>query len=357
MQSVQTNPVVPFESKIAEYSPTAAAIADLRQRYANTVYYVATTAGLDAARKARAEVREYRTSLEKKRVEIKAPLLAREKLVDEEAARITAALLELEKPIDAQIKAAEAAAEERRQAKAKADAERVQRIRDRLTVIERLPLGLVNATAIVLRETIAAVVANPIIDAEWQEFAGEAKSMRDATLLTLSTILARAEQAEEAAAHAAKEAERVAEADRKLAAERAEHDAKVKAEAKRIADESAKADADRKAADDAAAAERKRLDDEAAAERKRQDHAAAEKKRKAAAEQEESERKDLEAQRRRLRDRLGEFHNLPNIPEFLGLLGKYAEALSAKDADAELMALILLCEFVAARSAPAVARA
>jgi hypothetical protein len=48
--------------------------------------------------KARAELRTYRVELEKKRVEIKAPVLDRGRLIDAEAHRITVELLALEEP-------------------------------------------------------------------------------------------------------------------------------------------------------------------------------------------------------------------------------------------------------------------
>ncbi len=83
------------EYQITEYNETAAAIAILRNKY-GTVFDVSTPKGLNAAREARAEVRSYRVSLEKLRVEIKAPALERTRLIDAEAKRITAELLAID---------------------------------------------------------------------------------------------------------------------------------------------------------------------------------------------------------------------------------------------------------------------
>mgnify|MGYP000576626776 CR=1 FL=1 len=96
-------------SALAEYSPTAAALADLRQRFAGVVWDVTTTKGNNEARAARLELVKLRTSLEAKRKELKAPALERSRLIDAEAARITGEIVALERPIDEQIKVAELA--------------------------------------------------------------------------------------------------------------------------------------------------------------------------------------------------------------------------------------------------------
>lgn len=95
-------------TEIAEYSQTASALSDLRHRFLGVAFNVSTTKGMDEAKKARQEVKGYRTALENKRKEIKAPALERCRLIDDEAKTITAALLEIEEPIDQQIKAEEA---------------------------------------------------------------------------------------------------------------------------------------------------------------------------------------------------------------------------------------------------------
>lgn len=112
-------------TSIKEYSPTEAALADLAGRYKGVLFEVETPAGLATAKKARGELRTYRVALEKLRVEIKAPALKRVQEVDSEARRITAALVALEDPIDAQIKKEEERKELERTASARAEAERL----------------------------------------------------------------------------------------------------------------------------------------------------------------------------------------------------------------------------------------
>lgn len=99
---------------IQEYVASEAVIATLRSKYEGAKFAVDTVDGRKAALEARAEIRKWRTGLEKLRVAIKAPALQRCQQIDSEAKRITNALLALESPIEAQITAEErkAAAEE-----------------------------------------------------------------------------------------------------------------------------------------------------------------------------------------------------------------------------------------------------
>ena len=50
------------ETKAAEYSPTAAALADYEKRYKDVVYDVTKPADMAAAKKGRAELRTCRTT-------------------------------------------------------------------------------------------------------------------------------------------------------------------------------------------------------------------------------------------------------------------------------------------------------
>ena len=89
--------------KIVEYKETAAAIAILREKHSGP-FEVSTKDGMALAKEARAEVRGYRTAVERMRVELKAPLLEKGKVIDAEAKRITAELIEIEEPINRAIK-------------------------------------------------------------------------------------------------------------------------------------------------------------------------------------------------------------------------------------------------------------
>lgn len=124
---------------IAEYSATDAALADLRTKYGTAVFDVTTTKGMTEAKQARAELRDYRVSLEKCRVDIKAPALERCRQIDSEAKRITAELSALEDPIDDQIKAEEQRKSREKEEAVRLERERVAAINARFDAIKALP--------------------------------------------------------------------------------------------------------------------------------------------------------------------------------------------------------------------------
>ena len=313
-------------TQIQEYSTTDAALIDLRQRMSKAVYEVNTAKGMEAAKKDRAEVRGYRVALEKMRVELKAPALERSRLIDAEAKRITAELEALEQPIDEQIKKEEQRKEAERLAKIKAEADRIENIREMIAelfadqVVANSSRDSLAIDAAI--EGITAIVITPA----FMELADEAKKSKSVTLALLSELRdaafvreqeaarlkaerqeldrLRAADALRAAAERA-ESDRVAAAERqRLAGERAafeKQQAVAKAERDRIADEEAGLLAAERAAfakqqaalkaeqDRIAAVEAKRLADERAAFAKQQADAKAESDRIAAEQKAERE--------------------------------------------------------------------
>lgn len=293
-------------SPIAEYHATELALADLRQRYAATVFDVTSGKGMEAAKKARAELRGYRVALEAKRVEIKAPALQRGRDIDTEAKRITTELTSIEDPIDQQIKA-----EENRKANEKAEAERIEReridaINARFDALKALPLQANACTVDMVRELIAEAEAfDPATFPD--DMLAAAKYERNLALNALRATLDRAEQAERDRAEleqlraeqaamqaerdrlAQEEADRKAEADRQQAErEQAARDERIRAEAA----EQAQRDADERLAQ----AERDKVEALRKAEQEREDAVVAERERaERQARQVEADR--LEAQR------------------------------------------------------------
>ncbi len=275
---------------IAEYSPSEAGLADLRHRYKDVVFDVTTTKGNAEARAARHEMVRLRSALEMKRVELKAPALERSRLIDTEANRIKKAILELEEPIDAAIKAEEQRKEAERQAKIEAEQRRVSQIQAMIDDL-RIP-SVMPGSSDGVAAMIADLEAREIGDA-YQEFAPKAQAIRDQTVASLKRMhgdaLAREQEAERLAAEAAL-----------LVAERAKLDEERRAEEARIA-EARRIEAERTATErriarekaEAEEAERKRLqkieDDRLAAER-RQAQAEHEARMKAEREAAEKER-------------------------------------------------------------------
>lgn len=254
---------------IAEYSPLEAGLADLRHRFENVVFDVTSSKGNTEARAARLELVRLRSALELKRVELKAPALERSRLIDTEATRIKKAILELETPIDAAIKAEEQRKEAKRQAKIDAERKRIADIQDRIAELRGHPsLPMQSALIAEHIEDLERIE----VDDSFQEFRPAAEAAKRQGLERL-----RAQHAEALARE--QEAERLAAESARLAAERrqaqAAHEAQMKAEReaaeverKRLA---AIAEEQRRQAEAAAAEERARQE---AVDRARREEAA-----------------------------------------------------------------------------------
>jgi hypothetical protein len=232
---------------LTEYSKVDAGLAELRKTYGAVIYDVKTTAGMDAARKARLAVREPRYRVEEIRKSAKAPLLALGKQIDGEAKRITAALLEIETPIDEQIRAEETRRETERKAKEDAERARVLAIQTKLAKLQSLPEAYTSALAPAkLAEIITQLEAGLTFD--YQEFSDAAEALRQFALVALrqAHVEAIEREEQEAAAEAARAAEEA-----RLSAERAAEAARIAAEQaaaeERLREERAKLEAEQAA--------------------------------------------------------------------------------------------------------------
>ena len=234
-------------TEIAEYSQTAAALSDLRHRFLGVAFNVSTTKGMDEAKKARQEVKGYRTALENKRKEIKAPALERCRLIDDEAKTITAALLEIEEPIDQQIKAEEARKEAEKAAKAEAERQRVAAIRTQIDTIKNHAAFAVGKSADAILKILSGVEGFEIGE-DFQEFKPEAEQAKAETLDKIKALH------EAQVQHESEQA--------RIAAERAEL-TRLRAEAEAREREAAAARAEQERKDREARAEQERKDREA----------------------------------------------------------------------------------------------
>lgn len=292
---------------IAEYTDTAAALAELRQRHEGVVYDVRDPKQLKKAKEARAEVKGYRVALEHKRKEIKAPALERCNQIDSEAKRITAELLALEEPLDVQIKAEEARVEEERLRKLEEERQRQEAIQARIAEIRNLPGTLLGKPSVIIQGKLARL-REEVLDED--EFAEHYQTARDA----LDACIARVDQLLQAQLETEAEARRVEAERAELARLREEAEARRRQDEERAAAERAEQDRiareerEREAQaqrerEDAERAERQRQEDEARAQREEQERIAREERdRRRAAEEAElrAERERQAAEQRRL---------------------------------------------------------
>lgn len=226
---------------ITEYSPIAAALAIIEEKFAGAVFDVATKDGMAMAKTARAEIRGYQTNLEAVRVSIKAPALQRCREIDSEAKEIDARLAKVRAPIQAQIEKQEAEIEAAKQAKLQAEIARIEAIRARIAGIEAMVPASGSSAQI---EQCLIAAKNTAIDEGFGELAEDAGKALELTIFRLQNMLAERLNAEAEAARIKAERE---ELDR-LRAEDAERRMK---ETEMLAREAAAAHARREAEDKA----------------------------------------------------------------------------------------------------------
>jgi hypothetical protein len=269
----------PEEVKVAEVSLKDTAIqalqrvdvgiADLREQYLGKVYEVTTTVGMDEAKKARAAIRECRYQVPKIAKEAADRLNQLKKDIKGEAERITTALLEIEEPIDAQIKAEEELKEAERVEKARLAAENQRILDDKIIRIAKLPITVVGRPSEEIRNFIETIESREL----GVEFTGEtrdrAEKAKAEALEEMREILVDAEnnEAQDEAQRLADIADAARREDERLERERiqAENDARqaeLDAQAKIQAEKQAALDAQMEAFEAEKRAEREKLEAE-----------------------------------------------------------------------------------------------
>ena len=174
---------------------------------------VATTKALDEAKRVRAEIREPRYECEKIRKALKAPALAHAKLIDTEAARITAELLAIETPWDEAIKEEETRKEAEKEAKASAERARITAIHERIASIRGFHTLAVECRtaerAMTVATKLVAAWMEFDIEADFAEFSTEAQEVYNQTRDRIEAIVTqkKADEAERARIKAEQEAE------------------------------------------------------------------------------------------------------------------------------------------------------
>lgn len=231
-----------YNGQIVEYSPVDAALAELEQRYGNVIFPVETKQGMKDAKEVRSKLVKLRTGLESVRKEIKEPALRRTQAIDAEAKAITAAIRNIEEPIDAQIKAEEARIEAEKAAKAAKLAE----IQAKIDGIRGLPLAVAGCTSDEIAAERDALDAFEPVEEVFGELLDDCIEAKRECILALCDLYDRVLKQELAAEAVKAEAERVAQVEReaaaKLAAEREAFEAEKAAyEAEKRAFEAAKA--------------------------------------------------------------------------------------------------------------------
>lgn len=207
------------DAALVHFSALDAPLRALAERYRDVAFDVSTTKGLDAAKKARQDLRENgRFAVQRAEAAFKAAANDAKKAVEAKADELVAIVRPVEDSVDAQIKVREAAIEQERQERAIAEAARQQKHRDAIAVIagyvakaDGLPSARIQAGL--------EYVRNIDVGADvFEDFAERAAEQKAVTIERLEAMLARTLAAEEAAQRA--EAQRIE--NERVAAELAE---------------------------------------------------------------------------------------------------------------------------------------
>lgn len=345
------------------FNVTDSALAELKKKYTSIV--ITNAEEYKVATKGRAEIREIRVGVEKKRKEVKAPILKMGNDLDAEAERVTIALEDIENPLDDAIKAYDAKKLAEKLEKERIENERKAAIMMRIDEVRNFPLKYIDKPSIVIKnciEHLSDCAAKDVFD--YQEFSVLAHETKAAAITTLSTMFAErqkielekieAEQRrkEQEAEKARLEAERrriadeqaqherlMAEERKKLLDAEAERQKAIEADRKQIADELAKIEAKRRAQEEAQfqamleqEAEQKRINDsrielEKALKKQEED---AEFKAKKAAEQKAAEEAEIAKIEKEWLERASQATSINTDSEIVSLAKLALNALDAQ---------------------------
>jgi len=174
---------------LQEIGKVGAGLAQLTEMYADKTYDVITTVGMDAAKVARADIREKRYKIPHIVKEKKQELKKIGEDIQAEGDRITELLLNLETPIDEQIKAEEQRKAEIKAERERLEAERKDAINAQIDKIRNLPLKAVDAENAAELELFIGKVKAMVIDERYAEFVAVAQTAKDDVVVKLEEML------------------------------------------------------------------------------------------------------------------------------------------------------------------------
>ncbi len=201
---------LPQGTSVAAYTPTVVALNEMAAKIAGHTFDCTTPAGDTEARQTRKFFVELRTSLDKLRLEKKRPLLVEGKALDDEARKIETAILVMEGPIDAQIKAQEAVKNAEREQRETAERIRQAAIEAELEAVRMLPMTLIGKTGSDIQAAITRLEQQALGEGQPEEARERFERVGATALGALNTMLEQARQAEETKRQLDEQAQEVA---------------------------------------------------------------------------------------------------------------------------------------------------
>lgn len=178
---------------------TDAAIAILRTEY-EVVPDATTEAGYTAVKVAATKIMKLRTSVDRRHKELKAPIIKQGKALDAEKNRVTAALVEIEKPWKDAKQVIDDAAKLKEE-------ERLNRIRGKIDEIRNRPLSLLSAGSEAIGEELEAL--NQIDLGDFYDLSGDAAAVIAASRSQMNTMMLSAVERESAASQLAEQSAQI----------------------------------------------------------------------------------------------------------------------------------------------------
>ena len=176
-QLVKTTDLMTIDPKhfVAEtYQPFTEALEAAIAKAPTLTYEISTKQGMTVAKEGRAIFRDIRIALEKKRAAAKAPILEIGKLLDSRAKEIVQRIEPFEEQFDKDIKVEESRIEAEKAAKAKAEAERQERIQVLIDGIRNAPAFGAMCTADQLDDALYTLRQTDITEEAFAERKDEA---------------------------------------------------------------------------------------------------------------------------------------------------------------------------------------
>lgn len=278
------------ETGIKEYSKTEAALVDLEDRF-KVVADCTTKDGYEFTRKAIAEVRGYRTSLDKLRKDLGKDARDHIAKLNSEAKRIIERLTVIELPM---VEAKKAIDEEKDRIKAEEAEKETKRVSEIESSVKAI-YGHANCSRTIdaINEAITEVESVDPDSDFFEEFTPAAKVAKEMSLETLYGLRDEAQGLVDEAERVAEEAAKQAEEKKKLDADRETMEAEKKAAQDKLDAQQAEMDKKQKAMDDQQAEiDRQEQEKKDAAAKEEQDKLDAEKAEKEAKEQAERDEED-----------------------------------------------------------------
>ena len=176
------------KTSLAELSVVNAGLAKLRRQYRHKEYEVGTTEGMEAAKKARMDLRDRRYKVPHIVKAQKAAIRQVAEDIDTEGERITAALLELENPIHLQIKAEEDRKTALKEAKDKEEREAKARIDAAIESVLAKPGEVAGLSADEIGAALKTLEEMQITLEEFGEHAGRVEAVKNSTIERLEAM-------------------------------------------------------------------------------------------------------------------------------------------------------------------------